>query len=372
MSNIKIKTIIATDIVNFTVKSSLLPLEKLNKLLQDHDKLIWILEKKWGKIAKNVGDGYLIFFDNINIAISAVHDLLNKIQEYNSKVSDELEKINIRVAITVGEVLEKKILTWTDYFWVAINLAYRILSITPGNSVYLSESVYTLANKWEFKIISLWAKKFKWIWEEVKVYKLSLNEKDEEYYEKVTKSSLLIKPEELDFIVKEVDQLIFKIASVAAVLVSQPIPLIDVSSVFFLQLYMTIEIAKKYRLNISEKLSYSLVSSFIWILGFEYGKSWGQIELMKFWLPGFWWYLQIGLAFSLVYSFWKLISYNFYYESKWEKLDVTKIKDYFISRKKDGYYISKEQKDKILETWKKFKTEMIDIIKSIKNSLKSK
>jgi len=365
---LKIKTIVATDIVNFTVKSSLLPFQQFEELLKKHDEIIKNVEDFWGKIIKNVWDGYLIFFETPSFALKAIQKVVENLNEYNLSVEDELHKINLRIVVNIWEVLVKKTLTWNDYFSSSLNLTYRVLSITPPNNIYLTENIYWFINKWEFNIDFVGYKKFKGIWWTTALYKFNHENKENLVWKNdVIKSSSILKSEELDTIIQEVDEIIFKLSAVAAVLSIQPIPIISISLIFFLQVYMTLEIAKIYSIPLSKNMAYSLVWNIIWILWFEYTKSWGQVELTKIWFPWIWWYIQAPLAFSLVYSFWKIISYKFYYDKIWEPKNLNSIKKYFIDRKIEWIEVFKKRKKEILDLWKKEKNNVMLNIEKIKD-----
>ncbi len=353
MENLKIKIILATDIKGFTVKSSLLPYKELDSFLKKHDELIWEVKKFNWSIIKNVGDGYMIFFDNISNALNAIKTIMNKTSNYNNSFEDDLHKIELRMSLNIWEVLEKKTLTGIDYFWESINLAYRVLDITPSNSIYVTEAIYNTVSKWIFNFSTIWNINFKWIGEKIKIYAFDYSNKNKNWYIDQVKISWEIKKEkELILIVNEVDRLVFKIASVWAILVTQPIPLVDMWLIFWLQVYMTIEIWKLYWINLDKKLAYWIVTSLVWSLWFEYTKYVLQIQAMKIWLPWIGWYVQIPLAFAMVYSFWKLLSYYFYLKSTWKDVSIVNIKDYFFAKKSDAIEIAKKKKKEIIAIWK--------------------
>ena len=367
---LKVKTIVATDIVNFTAKSSLLTSNKLNNLLKKHDEIIKNVESFGWKIVKNVWDGYLLFFDTPSNALNAIKNILNQLNEYNSKIEDELEKIRVRIAVNIWEILEKNTIIWKDYFWEAINLTYRLLSIAKKDQVLLTENIYLIANKWEFNIEYIGNKSFKWIWNEIKIYNFLYNKwRNEEWISKVKESENILKWEELDNITQNVDNFIFKVSAVSAILTMQPIPLLWSGYIFISIIYMSIEIAKYYKIELSKKIAYTTVSSIIWILWFEYTKSVAQIEVTKIWLPWFGWYIQAPIAFSLTYSFWKLLSYKFYNDKMGYKKDTNWIKWYFTKNKRNWIYIFNKRKNEIIEIWKKYKDEISKGFQKLKNNL---
>jgi hypothetical protein len=51
----------------------------------------------------------------------------------------------------------------------------------------------------------------------------------------------------------------------------------------------------------------------------------------------------------MTWSFGKLVSFYYYKKSLGEELSIKDLKDYFIKRKKDGYFIAKKKKDQIIE-----------------------
>jgi len=354
MEKLKIKVILATDIKWFTVKSSLLPYKDLDNFLKKHDEIIWTVKDFNWEIIKNVWDGYMIFFSNISNALDAIKNIMSKVKEYNSNFDNDLNKIELRMSLNIWEVLKKEILVWVDYFWEPINFVYRLLDITPANSVYVTEAIYNTANRWIFNFSTIWNINFKWIWEKIKVYAFDYNNSHKnEYIDQVKVSWELKKEKELVFVVNQVDRFVFKVASVWAILVTQPIPFVDMGLIFWLQVYMTVEIWKLYWIDLDKKVAYGIVTSLLWSLWFEYTKYTLQIQAMKIWLPWVWWYIQIPLAFAMVYSFWKLISYYFYLKSIWKDISFINIKDYFFAKKTDAIEMWKKRKKEIMYIWKK-------------------
>jgi uncharacterized protein (DUF697 family) len=84
--------------------------------------------------------------------------------------------------------------------------------------------------------------------------------------------------------IRNIDNFIFNISAITAVVTSQPLPFADISFVLLVYFYMINEIGKYYGFE-DENFSYKLVFSLLSSLGFEYIKDWLKIWILKIGLP---------------------------------------------------------------------------------------
>jgi uncharacterized protein (DUF697 family)/class 3 adenylate cyclase len=362
MNNLRNYFVVVIDIVNYTVKSSLLSKWELKIILDYIDKIVFEDIKFYnGQVVKWLWDWYLILFSDGENWINYLSSVLNKLYIYNSKQDDSLRRIDLHCSITYGELLERKTTLWIDYFWEAINLASRINGITPANRIYISED--TLKVIWK-KVAANFVdkKKFKWIRNEVIIFDIIY---DNCYKILSDSESIDLK---LDEKIKKVDDVIFNFSSVAAVISIQPLPFINISPIFLIQIYMILKIGKIYGVNIDEKMSYSIFISLISLLGMDYINLLLKTELLKIWLPGIAWYLQIPLIFSVVYSFGKLISYKFYCDVTGSIFLEKKAIQLFFDFRKDMEEKWKKHKKEIIMKWKEMKNSVVKLISNMNYS----
>ena len=126
--------IMKTDLAGFTDRVSKSSHGDLSELLKKHDSIIKsVIDKNEGKIIKGEGDSFWITFKSVtSAALSAIEiqrDLL-----YAQVGMADYEKMAIRIAITVGDILHQD----NDIFGDSVNLTARIESITPPGETYIS------------------------------------------------------------------------------------------------------------------------------------------------------------------------------------------------------------------------------------------
>ncbi len=165
-------TIMFTDIKGFTKRTSLMPRKKVSHLLKTHDHLIRPLFKKFGgKIVKTIGDAFMVTFESPTNAVLCGMKIQKVLTEHNERSSVE-DQLEVRVAINSGEVHSKG----KDVFGEAVNIASRVEGITNENEIYLTEAVYLSMNKNEIACEEVGRKKLKGIPEEIKIFKVLMEE----------------------------------------------------------------------------------------------------------------------------------------------------------------------------------------------------
>jgi len=137
--NKNIKTtssIMFTDIVGY---SSMISKDEKHalKLLTTHDKIIEpIIKNANGRINKKIGDAIFAEFnysiDSVNTAINIQKQLYNR-----NSISNQEDKINIRIGLHSGEVIRKD----DDLFGHDVNLCSRIESVAPKEGIAASSTI---------------------------------------------------------------------------------------------------------------------------------------------------------------------------------------------------------------------------------------
>lgn len=118
------RTVLFTDLADYTGRVSRSDREGLRKILADHEQVVRpVVEARGGRIVKNLGDSFLCVFDSATDALHAAREIFI---ELGSK-GDE-----IRIALTTGDVEEID----GDVFGSAVNVAARILDLTPAGQCW--------------------------------------------------------------------------------------------------------------------------------------------------------------------------------------------------------------------------------------------
>ncbi|ATB38333.1 hypothetical protein CYFUS_003767 [Cystobacter fuscus] len=137
--------IVFTDIQGFSERTSRQTLEENERLLRVHSELLVPLFKAFGgRILKSIGDAFMVTFVSPTQAVLSGMAIQDRLWQYNQTAS-EAERLDVRVAINVGEVrLEEQ-----DVFGEPVNIAARVESITEAGEVFFTEAVYLAMNKAE-------------------------------------------------------------------------------------------------------------------------------------------------------------------------------------------------------------------------------
>ncbi|MCB9744300.1 MAG: adenylate/guanylate cyclase domain-containing protein [Alphaproteobacteria bacterium] len=123
------RTVLFTDLADFTKKVGQADREGLHKLLEDHEQFVRpLLLQRGGRIIKMLGDAYVVLFDSATDAVHAGREVIEKVAQGGTLV--------IRVSCVTGDVEE----IHNDAFGDAVNLAARINSRTPAGECWFSES----------------------------------------------------------------------------------------------------------------------------------------------------------------------------------------------------------------------------------------
>ncbi len=119
------RTVLFTDLAGYTEKVSGTDREGLRRILREHEEMVRpIVERRNGGVVKNIGDSFLCMFPAATDAVRAALDIQDKTRNGAP---------DIRISITTGDVEEID----GDVFGEPVNLAARILSITPAREIWL-------------------------------------------------------------------------------------------------------------------------------------------------------------------------------------------------------------------------------------------
>ena len=154
------KTVLFTDLEDYTAAVSEMDRAQLHALIEEHEqKVASVLEQNGGQIVKSIGDSFLTIFDSATDAIKAGISLLASLQDDPD--------FNVRIGISTGDVEE----IGDDYFGPCVNLASRILSQTPSEEIWFSQSTFLAMNTSEIAWDEVGMFMFKGFFREMPVYR---------------------------------------------------------------------------------------------------------------------------------------------------------------------------------------------------------
>ncbi len=137
--------IVFTDIKGFTERTSRQTLEENQRLLQVHHQLLAPLFKAFGgRIVKSIGDAFLVTFESPTQAVLSGIAIQDRLWHHN-RTAPEGERLQVRVAINVGEVRIES----NDVFGEPVNIAARVEGLADAGEVFFTEAVYLAMNKAE-------------------------------------------------------------------------------------------------------------------------------------------------------------------------------------------------------------------------------
>ncbi|HEX9614861.1 MAG TPA: adenylate/guanylate cyclase domain-containing protein, partial [Bacteroidota bacterium] len=166
----KLAAIMFTDIKSFSKKMSENE-ELAMQILRVHDDTLKaIIEKYDGKIIKAIGDAFMVDFSSAVNAVKCAIESQEVFFVYN-KGKTELEKIEVRIGIHLGDVITDG----NDIFGDGVNIASRIEAVTEPNRICISHDVYSqIKNKMQVKTFHMGSINLKNIAEPVEVYEILL------------------------------------------------------------------------------------------------------------------------------------------------------------------------------------------------------
>ncbi len=132
------RTVVFTDLANYTDSVGRADRVALRSLVARHEQLVApALERHGGRVIKNLGDSFMALFPAATDAVRAGLDLVENVSGHG--------QFSIRVGIATGDVEEID----GDAFGEAVNLASRIISMTPDSQVWMSLGTHVCMNQSE-------------------------------------------------------------------------------------------------------------------------------------------------------------------------------------------------------------------------------
>jgi len=361
-------TILFTDMKDFTFRSSVLDKKNLDRLIDNQNKLILPLVKKheW-EVVKTIGDSYMMVFRDTDNALDCAIAIQQAAQKYNEN-KKIIQKIEFRIALCYGELSEVEWIHGNDYFWNTVNLASRVLIQTRATKILVTSSVISEL-KGDFTSVHLGDITFKWMLEKEPMYEILYNTKDIQDFKKGTlaKDAFRLEVEEkIKNTPKEIEDTIFKISAVTAIVSIQPVPFLDIYSSVPLHMYMISSIGKKYGIELQITDIKEILSSLGVGIGGAYVLGQWFLALSKIGLPLIGGYLAVPFSFGFTYWLGRTISTYFYYRSQNTYISEADIGDIFAQNKALGIEKWKKQKTKIVQSGRKYKDTIVSGINTFK------
>jgi uncharacterized protein (DUF697 family) len=349
------KYVILTDIKEFTYKNGLLTNQQIEKMLWAFDDIVMRWAEKYNiSVVKSIWDAYLCFSDEIINAYDFSQYIIQESQKYDDQEKLEIKHMALRVSITYGDVVENKAMKLDDFFWESINLASRIIGITPRWKIFCTQQVRQLLPTKQYSK-DLWEHSFHGILSKTNLFSLT----------KISQQDILKIAWNKKSLLKECETIVFQSACVSAILSSQPIPFIENFNVIGVHLYMIVKISQKLERWVTLKSSSKICKEVISPLWLGYFWMQGSNTVAKILLPWIGWYLFSPISFAVTYAMWKVYTAYLLYAISGETLENWEIKDIFLKQKSIWRDLAKKEKKNILKIGKSFYKDVLWIKKEL-------
>lgn len=154
------RTVVFTDLANYTAKVSRSDREGLRRILAEHEELVRPIASRYGgRIVKNLGDAFLILFTAATDAVRACLDIQNQVTADAG--------MPLRLSLATGDIEEID----GDAFGEAVNLSARINSHAPAGEIWFSHATFLCMNGAEIPWESVGRFRFKGIPGETEVFR---------------------------------------------------------------------------------------------------------------------------------------------------------------------------------------------------------
>ena len=140
------------------------------RLLEEHRKLLRpIIQNHKGREVKTIGDAFLVEFTSALEAVECAYEIHQSLRRFNANLTAGM-KMLLRIGIHLGDVIHSK----GDVYGDAVNVASRIVVLSPSGGICVSRQVFDdVKNKVDFQFQSLGIQKLKGV-DENEVYRVVL------------------------------------------------------------------------------------------------------------------------------------------------------------------------------------------------------
>jgi class 3 adenylate cyclase len=141
------RVVLLTDMKGFTAATSRQTREENARMLALHDALLLPVVRAFrGRRVKSLGDAHLVLFDAPTEALLCAMAIQDRLWDYDRRVAAG-ERIEVRVALALGEVRLVRAGGADDVFGEAVNLASRIEGEAESGEIWFSESVWWVMDR---------------------------------------------------------------------------------------------------------------------------------------------------------------------------------------------------------------------------------
>jgi class 3 adenylate cyclase len=139
-------SVMFTDLKDYTARTAAESRDGLLELVRRQRELVQpLVKRRGGRIVKSLGDGLLIVFDSATDAVLAEMEIQRVLAEHNRTAFSDRNKVEMRIAISTGEV----VFDGDDVLGGAVNLASRLQQLAAAGDVFLAETTAALLNRQE-------------------------------------------------------------------------------------------------------------------------------------------------------------------------------------------------------------------------------
>ncbi|MGB8931670.1 MAG: adenylate/guanylate cyclase domain-containing protein [Anaeromyxobacteraceae bacterium] len=165
--------VMLTDMQGFTAATARQTRHENARMVALHDTLLApVLRVFRGHRVKSIGDAYLVLFSAPTRALLCGMAIQDRLWDYNRRVEPD-HRIEVRIAVTLGEVTLVRAGGTQDVYGEAVNLAARIEREATAGEIWLSEAAWLIADRDEIGMEEIGSRTLRGIAEPVRMFRVS-------------------------------------------------------------------------------------------------------------------------------------------------------------------------------------------------------
>lgn len=165
--------VMLTDMQGFTAATARQTRDENARMVALHDALLApVLRVFRGHRVKSIGDAYLVLFSSPTRALLCGMAIQDRLWDFNRRVEPD-RRIEVRIAVTLGEVTLVRAGGAQDVYGEAVNLASRIEREATAGEIWLSEAAWLIADRDEVPIEEIGARTLRGIADPIRVFRIS-------------------------------------------------------------------------------------------------------------------------------------------------------------------------------------------------------
>lgn len=164
--------VMLTDMQGFTAATARQTRNENARMVALHETLLApVLRVFHGRRVKSIGDAYLVLFSSPTRALLCGMAIQDRLWDYNRRVEPD-RRIEVRIAVTLGEVTLVRADGALDVYGEAVNLASRIEREATAGEIWLSEATWLVADRDEVPIEEIGTRTLRGIAEPVRIFRI--------------------------------------------------------------------------------------------------------------------------------------------------------------------------------------------------------